>query len=479
MAEIDRLIEKLRGEWHRATEKNKPQDALKALIELERLDPKEPAWSQRLGETYRRMNMKKEAVDAFVRAYERYLSRGFLPRAIAMAKLVASMDQARGDLLEKTLPTNPAAPLLASLPPQPSRPAAVPSSTAPAPLPISGKPLQLSSVPREPAMQFRPVIPAPLTPAHDAAADEVRFADAGDSSISVLLTDFSSVDQVVPPEESEPSLTEVSAPPMSISEVTEVDTYGTMATFRLFAALSREALVALAAAADLVEFVPTATVIMKDEKAYAMYAIVSGTARVVIHDNPEIRLGEGDIFGEGTLLEEGLRQADVRAETQLMTLRIEREKLAEVTKEFPEVEAALFDLLARRLITNLMHKSPLFAAFDNQAKLELAQRFEVRRASAGTIVMERNRRADGLYILLAGHVTADSGEGEPILVARGTAFGHSGLMGGKSDVTVTADTEAVLLRMPASQFATLAAHYPPVLAYLAETANEPIPSSVR
>ena len=97
-------IEALRAEWHRATEKDKPHDALKALVELERLEPNEPRWSQRLGETYRRTGHVTEAVDAFVRAYTRYFERGFLPRAIAMAKLVKSLDAKRGDLLERSMP---------------------------------------------------------------------------------------------------------------------------------------------------------------------------------------------------------------------------------------------------------------------------------------------------------------------------------------------------------------------------------------
>src|SRR5215468_2840359 len=96
-------LEQLRAQWRRASEKDRPQDGLKALVQLERLESDEPLWSQRLGETYRRINQKEEAKEAFARAFERYLARGFLPRAIAMAKLVASLDPARGDLLEKAL----------------------------------------------------------------------------------------------------------------------------------------------------------------------------------------------------------------------------------------------------------------------------------------------------------------------------------------------------------------------------------------
>jgi predicted Zn-dependent protease len=81
---MDRL-EELREQWHTASEKDKPRDAVQVLVELERLEPDEPRWSQRLGEAYRRTGQGREAVDAFARAFLRYFERGFLPRAIAMA----------------------------------------------------------------------------------------------------------------------------------------------------------------------------------------------------------------------------------------------------------------------------------------------------------------------------------------------------------------------------------------------------------
>lgn len=505
MAQVDREIEAQRAAWHKATEKNKPQDALKALIQLERLQPSEPQWSQRLGEAYRRENNKKDAIEAFVRAFERYNARGFLPRAVAMAKLVATLDPARGNLLEKSLPAS--GPALVMPPPgEPLKPVTgptMPRPNIPAPppppppgyleplKPVTGPmmsnrdlpgppaPLQLSVIP---SMVPKPVRPVPLTPAADAAQDEVRFSDSQDASISVLLEDFSSHASIVNSGEVElvedPSVTPINSSSGMILEDASLDTYAKMATFRLFAALGRDALIDLAAAAELVEFVPEAMVIVRDEKAFALFALLSGTARVSSPGNPDIRLVEGDIFGESSLLEEGQRQANVKAETPLMCLRIEKKALEQVMAQHPELEDALFDLLARRLVTNLMNTSPLFAAFDSKGRLELAQRFEVRRASAGTAIAEKGMRSDGLYVILAGNVMSEADGGE-FRIARGTAFGHSSLMGGKADVTIRAATEAVLLRMPASGFASLAAQYPPVLAYLSETANDPLPMSRR
>jgi CRP-like cAMP-binding protein len=495
---MDRLAD-LRAQWHRASEKDKPHDMIKALVELEKLEAQEPRWSQRLGESYRRVGQTREAVDAFARAFQRYFERGFLPRAIAMAKLVKTLDTARGDLLEASLPkggpgvppplpfgrpVGTAPPLARGAPLPPRAPA---PAVAPPPLPAEPLPLVSLKQPsvKPPPLPAPPVKPAPLTRADDSMSDEVRFVDAPDSSIEVLLVDFNTADSAIvvggPGDDDGPPTRQlVEQPPASRDEL-KLDTYATMATFRLFASLSRDALVALSNAAELVEFVPGAMIIVRDERAFALYAIVSGTARVIVTGaNTEIHLNEGDIFGESSLLDEGQRQADVRAETPLMTLRIEKRALDEVTKEHPDVEAALFDLLARRLITNLMHTSPLFNAFEPAVRLELAQKFEVRRASAGTVIAERGRRSDGLYVLLAGVVMGEPDGEAPKRIARGAAFGHASLLGsGTADATVRAATEAILLRMPAAGFGALAALYPPALAHLAETANEPLPMSRR
>ena len=103
-----------------------------------------------------------------------------------------------------------------------------------------------------------------------------------------------------------------------------------------------------------------------------------------------------------------------------------------------------------------------------------------RLAPAGTVIAERGRRSDGLYVILAGNVMAEHEGTAPTRIARGTAFGHSSLLGtGTADVTVRAASEAILLRMPAAGFGSLAALYPPALAHLAETASEPLPMSRR
>ena len=443
-------IEELRTQWDRAVERDRPADAVIALAELEKLEHDEPRWSQRHGEALRRLGKTREAEEAFSRAAERYAEKGFLPHAIAMAKLVASLNPARADLL-------------ASLQPKPAMPP---------PLPAAAK--RAAAAPAKAVAPLAPPLrPAPLLRADDSSMDEVRFTDLeGPSSLDILLMDVEDMDVIevvnVEPSERSPVRPEPS-----------VDRLGAMASFRLFAGLSREALLDLAEAADLIEFVPTAMVMMRNEPAFALYAIIDGTVRVTVKGSPEIRLGEGDVMGEGCLLDEGERQADVRAETPLMTLRIEKKKLDEVTKRHAAVGDALFQLLARRLVMNLMHASPLFTSFEPKVRLELAQLFEIRRADPATVLAEKGKRSDGLYVLLAGNVTARGSDGAATRVARGSAFGHASLVGAvAADVTVRATTEAILLRLPAAKFASLAATYPPVLAILADSADAPLRASL-
>jgi CRP-like cAMP-binding protein len=506
---MDRL-EELRAIWHKASAKDKPQDAIKALIELERLDPADPQWSQRLGEAYRRKGASADAVEAYARAFVRYFEKGFLPRAIAMAKLVKSLDAERGDLLEKALPVGGVPPPLGLgrpvFPPEPGKAPEPPKKLQPPPLPSAAlpkparkpapmappavgpparKPPPLPAEPIPLVTKRPPPLPAPLRPADDSLPDETRFEDAPESSIEIMLGDLHSVSAIdvddIAEDDDGPPTRQLSDEPPRSRDHSSPDVQATMATVRLFGALTRDALMALSSAAELIEFVPNAMIIVRDERAFALYGIVSGTARVTLAgSSEEIFLEEGDVFGEAVLLDEGTRQANVRAETPLMTLRIEKQALDEAMKAYPEIEGALFDLLARRLIKNLVRSSPLFAAFDPKERLELAQRFEVRRAAAGTVLAERGRRSDGLYVLLAGTVTAEPEGGVAARIARGTAFGHGSLLGaGKSDVTIRAVNEAVLLRMPAAGFTEFAAQYPPVLAHLAETANEPLPMSRR
>lgn len=78
----------------------KPKLAIETAVELERLEPGEPRWSHKRGELLQRQGNKEAAVEAYSLAVEKYAGRGFLPRAIAMAKIVLDLDPTRTWVME-------------------------------------------------------------------------------------------------------------------------------------------------------------------------------------------------------------------------------------------------------------------------------------------------------------------------------------------------------------------------------------------
>lgn len=329
-------------------------------------------------------------------------------------------------------------------------------------------------------------VPVPLQPARDLQPDEIRFEDVlAAARVDVTREDFSESSVVlstgdVPVKPALPfafgAPWAAVAPPPDLP----VDPAEVIASAGIFAGLTKEALDALSAKAEIVEFMRNATVCVRNERAYALYVIVAGMARVIVKDGPTVRLGEGDVFGEGCLLDQGVRQADVQAETELVTLRIAKKDVEAVAAEHAGVGDTLFQLFGRRLVMNLMHSSPLFSAFEQKERFELAKLFETRRASRGMILVEKGKRSDGLYVLLAGHLEAEGAGIDGVTrVARRSTFGHVSLFAATpAEVTVRAVSDAVLLRLPASKFSTLATLYPPVLAYLAAIAEEPLRASL-
>lgn len=110
----------------------------------------------------------------------------------------------------------------------------------------------------------------------------------------------------------------------------------------------------LAARAYFLDFPKGATPIEEDAPGQAMFVIVSGQALVSVHgeDEPVARLGSGDIVGEMSLLTGARRSATVTAATPLRVIEINKDALAHVLKQAPDLVdrfAALIDRRQREL----------------------------------------------------------------------------------------------------------------------------------
>jgi CRP-like cAMP-binding protein len=261
----------------------------------------------------------------------------------------------------------------------------------------------------------------------------------------------------------------VSAP--QVPAAPALDPEHVLGTSLAFAALSLEAISALAQASEVVSFAE-GDVLAAGTRADALYVVGAGRASLVSVGAPRASVLEGDLFGEECLLEEARLGADILAATPLDVLRIRKGALDDLLVDHPELMGLLFEILARRLVLRALHASPLFTPLPPRTRLEVAGRFGVRRALAGTVLGIRGRWTDGMCLLLAGSVSLVDAFGNVVLVAPGQAFGHGSLFStAPASHAVRVETESVLLRLPVFGFMALTASHPDFAAHLRRVAQ--------
>jgi len=121
----------------------------------------------------------------------------------------------------------------------------------------------------------------------------------------------------------------------------------------LFAPLSPDERRRLAAGARLVRFTQGETVVREDETTSSMFLIASGRAGVSIHpDSGGSRgvasLGEGEAFGEISLLTGEPRLATVRALSELELVEIDKATLAPILEDNPSLVDKLEEIIVAR-----------------------------------------------------------------------------------------------------------------------------------
>jgi len=384
--------------------------------------PEEARWPHRRGDLLLRMGRQSDAIASFERAVDLYARGGFVARAAAMAKVVIGLDPERADVLERVDPA-----------------AAKRLHARHGPKSQSGR---IQSAPR-------------LEPAPDAGEDEVRFTDPDSEILSLDLSELEVLSMPPPP-------------PQEAEEDPTASVLAQLPAMPLFSEVARDTLATLLGEAEHVVVADGEALLRTGETSDALYVITAGHGDVNVPGlHHSIPVDEGDVIGETCLLDDVQRRADVVARGKLEALRLPKSVLDACVEQDDALEGLLLELLGRRLISNLMKTSPIFAGFDAPTRIELAKLFEIRRADEGTVLMEKGKRGDGLYVVLLGEVTTD----EEVAKAGGV-FGHAALLSREpSEVSAVAKTDALLLRMPARRFNELAALYPPALMAISELAQ--------
>jgi CRP/FNR family transcriptional regulator, cyclic AMP receptor protein len=121
-----------------------------------------------------------------------------------------------------------------------------------------------------------------------------------------------------------------------------------LADLPLFEGLDDEALRTVAKVAQEVSVSEGAELVREGDYSYELSIIDEGQAEVV-HDGQVVAtLGPGDVFGESGVLSKGMRNADVRATTQMRLITLTGWDLRRLRGRIPVLEERVSALAADR-----------------------------------------------------------------------------------------------------------------------------------
>jgi CRP-like cAMP-binding protein len=242
----------------------------------------------------------------------------------------------------------------------------------------------------------------------------------------------------------------------------------------LFDDLPQDAFVALVDRLGYHRHAPGQLIIREGDPGQSFFIIVQGRVRVykMGADGQEItlaHLGEGAFFGEMALLSGAPRTANVVVEEDAEVLEVTDIVLRDLASKHPQVITSLKNFYRQRLLNNVMAISPLFKDFDPSQRRAIVEKFRMRQAAPGEIIIKEEKNVDGLYVVLHGAVQVTVKETELARLKEGDIFGEMSLLTREpASATVTAQGNAILLRLPRESFQELVVTHPQILALVSE-----------
>lgn len=226
----------------------------------------------------------------------------------------------------------------------------------------------------------------------------------------------------------------------------------------LLARLGQRELESVMAALELRDFLPGETLVEEGEPGSSLFAIVEGSVEVVRTLKSGRRrtvafLGEGDFFGELSLLPDMPRLASVKAFERTAVLELKREQLERLAQAHPSVATVLQAQQRERLLDDIIRANPLFRLVPPERRKALAHAFELSTRPEGALLIEQGKDVDALYLLLRGQCQAfhrhpDGREQALRTLKEGDVFGEIALLLGlPATATVRSDTPCLLLRL--------------------------------
>jgi hypothetical protein len=288
------------GQWAKAVQ------TLQSLIELE---PTNTHYYLRMGDYSLKAGNKAAAIKFYYQAADMYVKAGFSVKGIATYKMILKIapEETQATALMRAINSASSVAAAEHAPAEPKPPGAGGS------------------------------IEMPPATSH---AEPARPSDSGDMPMTLLsaLAGESDVADAVP--EMVPAGTRASG-----GKRAAATSGGKKNINHLFASFTQDEFGAIVDKLEPLEFMDGERIIAEGEEGGGMYLITRGAGKVVKdHNGRELELcelGEGEFFGEMSLLSGGLRSASVFAKGETEALRLKSADLIDVIKRYPRVESVL------------------------------------------------------------------------------------------------------------------------------------------
>jgi len=182
------------------------------------------------------------------------------------------------------------------------------------------------------------------------------------------------------------------------------------------------------------------------------------------------RLGEGDCFGEHAFMSRVKRRDFAVADTEVSVLMIDRDTFDRWVKDNPAISGTVEQFYRQRVLARVLALTPVFEGVPEDAKLELANSFNMIRLAKGKIVVREGEQGDSFFLIRSGIVRIVTcgmqKDGKPIELGRmgeGSFFGEVALLTEKPrTATVIAESNVELMELTREKFDSIARVHPSI-----------------
>ncbi len=446
---------KLKEEADKLFRKGKLDKAIEAYKDLEKQSKGDIRVSQKIAEILNKTGKKSEAVSKYKECMEQYLQKGFLIQAIALGKVVIEIDPQDEDAKKK----------LSELAERRQ---------------ARGK--SLTGLKKEPA-------PEPSAAPEPAAEEEAPAGTEPDyGMIEIPSEEESSAEPEAEPAEAPIPAEEEEGLPLEAGD-SDMPEEGPVHT-PLFSDLKPEELTRVFDMLRSVNIPSGVAICREGDQGDSIFVIAEGTVKVSRKgtDGTEIHLtnlGPGDFFGEFGYFANSIRQATVKAYSDVQLLEISRDDMDKVVEEFPRIKDVMLKFYRERVLDNLFALSPLFQGIGQAKRLKLIEKFELRQAEPGEVIVKEGEPGESMFLIKSGRVEVATinpiNKNRTVLaqLENGDFFGEVSLIKSKPrTASVSAMTPVELMEIKRDRFEEIATEHPELKKVLEDTIERRVEATI-